>query len=163
MVTKKTALGMKKIFLSILMSCALIFGASAQGFGRWSIGPRMNIYANTGDRAIIGLGAYARLPLGSMLRLEPAITALFDEGSSIDAQVDLHFPIHLSGRWGVYPLVGVTVNDIGKWAVGMNVGGGVDFEIAKQWDLSASVKWMPIFDGDRRNPVVISIGGAYRF
>lgn len=153
---------MKKILLLLLALSAVGMGClSAQG--RWSVGPRMNIYTNTGDRAIIGLGAYARLPLGSFLRLEPAVTALFDEGSSIDANVDLHFPFRLAEQWSIYPLVGVSVSDIGKWAAGMNVGGGVDFAIARHWDISAAVKWMPVFDDDRRNPVVISIGGAYRF
>ena len=41
--------------------------------------------------------------------------------------------------------------------------GGFDFEVARNWDLSAGLKWQPMFDDWRKNPVVISIGAAYKF
>ena len=45
----------------------------------------------------------------------------------------------------------------------VNIGGGFDFEVARNWDLSAGLKWQPMFDDWRKNPVVISIGAAYKF
>ena len=69
----------------------------------------------------------------------------------------------LGEGWSVYPAVGFTANDIGKWAAGLNIGGGFDFEVARNWDLSAGLKWQPMFDDWRKNPVVISIGAAYKF
>ncbi len=154
---------MKKSFLLLFVLSLFAGPLAAEENGQWALGPRMNIYANTGDRAIIGLGAFARFNLTEGLRMEPSIMALFDEGSSIDAAVDLHYLFPIAERWHLYPVVGVTVSDIDKWAVGMNVGGGADFRIAKSWDLTAEVKWMPVFDSARKNPVVISVGGAYRF
>lgn len=154
---------MKRFFLLCFVLSLFVVPVSAEENGQWALGPRMNIYTNTGDRAIIGLGAFARFNLTEGLRMEPMVVALFDEGSSIDAGVDLHYLFQVADRWHIYPVVGVTVSDIDKWALGMNVGGGVDFRIAQSWDLSAGVKWMPVFDSARKNPVVISVGGAYRF
>ena len=114
---------MKKILLTAIVALFAVTAASAQDKGNWALGPRMNIYTNTGDAV--------RLPLG--------------EG------------------WSVYPAVGFTANDIGKWAAGLNIGGGFDFEVARNWDLSAGLKWQPMFDDWRKNPVVISIGAAYKF
>ena len=84
-------------------------------------------------------------------------------GCSIDISVDAQYVFHLGEGWSVYPAVGFTANDIGKWAAGLNIGGGFDFEVARNWDLSAGLKWQPMFDDWRKNPVVISIGAAYKF
>ncbi|MFR8223246.1 MAG: hypothetical protein ACLU9X_00115 [Alistipes shahii] len=89
--------------------------------------------------------------------------ALLHSGCSIDISVDAQYVFHLGEGWSVYPAVGFTANDIGKWAAGLNIGGGFDFEVARNWDLSAGLKWQPMFDDWRKNPVVISIGAAYKF
>ena len=41
--------------------------------------------------------------------------------------------------------------------------GGFDYNITSNWDISAGLKWQPMFDDWRKNPVVISIGAAYKF
>ena len=97
----------------------------------------MNIYTNTGD-AVVGLGAFGRYSFTDNWRIEPSLMALLHSGCSIDISV-------------------------GKWAAGLNIGGGFDFEVARNWDLSAGLKWQPMFDDWRKNPVVISIGAAYKF
>lgn len=51
----------------------------------------------------------------------------------------------------------------GGWALGMNFGVGADFEVARDWDITAALKWMPVFESTRRNPFVISVGACYRF
>ena len=45
----------------------------------------------------------------------------------------------------------------------LNIGGGFDCKITNNWDISAGLKWQPMFDDVRKNPVVISIGAAYKF
>ena len=152
---------MKKIFLTILAALT-VSAVSAQDAGSWALGPRMNIYTNTGD-AVIGLGAFARYSFTDNWSIEPSITALLHSGCSIDFSVDAQYVFHLNDSWDVYPAVGFTANDIGKWAAGLNVGGGFDFRVANNWDLSAGLKWQPMFDDWRTNPVVISIGAGYRF
>lgn len=154
---------MKKILLTAL--AALFVGTticSAQKPGQWALGPRMNLYTNAGD-AVVGLGAYARYSFTDNWRLEPSFMALLHDGCSIDLNVDAQYVFHVGDWWSVYPSVGLTVNEMGKWAAGLNIGGGFDFKVASDWDLSAGLKWSPMFDDHRKNPVVISIGAAYRF
>lgn len=154
---------MKRLLLLVAAAIVSLTTVSAQEAGQWTIGPRMNIYTNTGDDAIFGLGAFARYNLTDAWRLEPAITALFHSHCSVDINCDVHYTFELSKGWSIYPLAGLTVSDIGKWALGMNIGLGTDFAVARKWDLTAGVKWMPVFESDRKNPIVITIGGCYKF
>lgn len=50
---------MKKILLTAIVALFAVTAASAQDKGNWALGPRMNIYTNTGD-AVVGLGAFGR-------------------------------------------------------------------------------------------------------
>ena len=153
---------MKKILLTAIVALFAVTAASAQDKGNWALGPRMNIYTNTGD-AVVGLGAFGRYSFTDNWRIEPSLTALLHSGCSIDISVDAQYVFHLGEGWSVYPAVGFTANDIGKWAAGLNIGGGFDFEVARNWDLSAGLKWQPMFDDWRKNPVVISIGAHRRY
>lgn len=153
---------MKKILLSVVAALFATVAVSAQDAGKWSVGPRMNIYTNTGD-GVVGLGAFGRYSFTDNWRIEPSLMALLHKGCSLDLSVDVQYVFHLSSKWDVYPAAGLTANDIGRWAAGLNVGGGFDFKVASNWDLSAGLKWQPMFDDVRPNPVVISIGAAYRF
>lgn len=49
-------------------------GASAQDKGDWTLGPTLNIYAHTGDGAVVGIGASARYNILDALRIEPGLT-----------------------------------------------------------------------------------------
>lgn len=70
---------------------------------------------------------------------------------------------HLGSGWSLYPEAGFVANEIGRWAAGLNLGGGFDVQIVQNWDLSAGLKWQPMFDDYRKNPVVISVGACYKF
>ena len=39
--------------------------------GDWTLGPTLNIYAHTGDGAVVGIGASARYNILDALRIEP--------------------------------------------------------------------------------------------
>ena len=153
---------MKKILLTAIAALFVATAASAQDAGKWAVGPRMNIYTNTGD-GIVGLGAFARYSFTDNWRIEPSLTALLHRGCSIDLSVDAQYVFHVADKWDLYPAVGLTANDIGRWAAGLNIGGGFDFSVSRDWDISAGLKWQPMFDDIRPNPVVISIGACYRF
>lgn len=153
---------MKKILLTAIAALFVTAAASAQDVGKWAIGPRMNIYTNAGD-GVVGLGAFARYSFTDNWRLEPSLMALLHNGCSLDLSVDAQYVFNLGGGWKVYPAVGLTANDIGRWAAGLNIGGGFDFKVASRWDLTAGLKWQPMFDDIRPNPVTISIGACYRF
>lgn len=154
---------MKKFILALAVMVASISAASAQEQGQWTIGPRLNIYSNTGGGAIASLGAFARYNFTDAWRVEPALSVLFHEGCSIDINCDVHYLFEVAPKWTVYPLAGITVSDMGVWGFGMNFGGGADFAVARDWDLTAAVKWMPVFESFRKNPFVISFGATYKF
>ena len=155
---------MKKIILLTIAALCAFTAVSAQDKGNCGVGPQIGIYTNTGaDGAIFGIGATGRYSFTDNCRNEPSLMALLHSGCSIDISVDAQYVFHLGEGWSVYPAVGFTANDIGKWAAGLNIGGGFDFEVARNWDLSAGLKWQPMFDDQRKNPVVISIGAAYKF
>ncbi len=153
---------MKKILFSAIVALFAVSAVSAQDKGNWAVGPRMNLYTNTGD-AVVGLGVFGRYSISDTWRIEPSLTALLHSGCSIDLSVDAHYIFHVAPYWSVYPAVGFTANDIGIWAAGLNIGGGFDLKLTSDWDLTAGLKWQPMFDDWRKNPVVISVGAAYRF
>lgn len=129
---------------------------------RSSIGPRVNFYTNTDD-ASVGIGAYYRYSFNSHWRIEPSIYVLTEKDSSVDINFDAQYVFHVGRWWNVYPLVGFVANDIKDWAFGMSVGVGFDFNVARRWDISAGLKYEPMFDSDRSNPLVVFVGGSYRF
>lgn len=153
---------MKKILLSAIAALFAVTAASAQDAGNWAVGPRMNIYTNTGE-TVVGLGAYGRYNFDGNWRIEPSVMALLHEGCSLDISCDAQYVFHVGSGWHLYPAAGLTVNDIGRWAAGLNIGGGFDVEVAQNWDISAGLKWQPMFDDIRPNPVVISVGASYKF
>ena len=108
-------------------------------------------------------GAFGRYSFDGNWRIEPSLTALLHEGCSLDISCDAQYVFHVGGGWHLYPAAGLTINDIGRWAAGLNLGGGFDVEVAPSWDISAGLKWQPMFDDVRRNPVVISVGACYKF
>ena len=153
---------MKKFLFSAIVALFAVSAVSAQDKGNWALGPRMNIYTNTGD-AVVGLGAFGRYSITDNWRIEPSLMALLHSGCSIDISVDAQYLFHLGSGWSVYPAVGFTANDIGKWAAGLNIGGGFDFEVARNWDLSAGFKWMIQTAEYHKNPILINIGATYKF
>ena len=86
-----------------------------------------------------------------------------EKDSSVDINFDAHYVFRIADWWGVYPQVGVVANDIKDWAFGMSVGGGFDFNVARRWNISAGLKYEPMFDSGRSNPLVVFVGAAYRF
>ena len=153
---------MKKIILEVIAALFVSTAASAPQAANWAVAPRLTMYTNTGV-AVVGLGAFARYSFDDNWRIEPSLTALLHSGCSIDLSCDAQYVFHIADQWDLYPAVGITANDIGRWAAGLNIGGGFDCKITNNWDISAGLKWQPMFDDVRKNPVVISIGAAYKF
>ena len=145
----------------LLLAIAALFAvtASAQEPGGWTLGPRLGIYTNTDT--VMGVGAVARYRFDSNLRLEPSITALLHKYCTVDISCDAHYVFDM-GVVRLYPAAGITVNDIGNWAAGFNLGGGVDFDVANVVELTAALKWQAMID-ERSNPVVLMVGANFKF
>ena len=149
----------KLLILAVAVLCTV--AASAQDAGRGAVGPRMSIYTNTST--VVGLGAVGRYSFTDHWRIEPSLMGLLHDHCSIELSCNAQYVFHMGGGWSLYPEAGLVANDIGRWAAGLNLGGGFDVQIAPNWDLSAGLKWQPMFDDARKNPVVISVGAFFKF
>lgn len=155
---------MKKMFFAAIVALFAVTTVSAQTPGNWAVGPKIGVYTNTGaDGAIFGIGASGRYSFTDNWRMEPSIYVLTEKDSSVDINFDAHYVFQIADWWGVFPQVGIVANDIKDWAVGMSVGAGFDFNVAHRWNISAGLKYEPMFDSDRSNPLVVYVGAAYRF
>ena len=155
---------MKKALLTILATAAVVFGASAQRAGDWTIAPKVNLYMHTGTDLVLGLGTGMRYNITDDFRIEPSALFMLDSHSSIEFSCDLHYIFTIvDNAWNVYPLVGLVANDIVGWSSGVNLGAGFDFQLSRDWDLTVQAKWQPMFNQWRKNPVALTLGASYRF
>ena len=154
---------MKKIILAAAAALLTTIGASAQDKGDWTLGPTLNIYAHTGDGAVVGIGASARYSSLDALRIVPGLTILCQNNCSIDLNVDVHYLFDVAPSWKLYPLAGLSANDIFGWSCGINLGVGTDYAVADRWNLSAGLKYRIQTARFARNPFIISLGASYRF
>lgn len=154
---------MKKIILAVFAMAVTAVSASAQEAGEWTISPKVNLYMNTGTDLVFGLGTGMRYSITDDFRIEPGAVFMLDKNSSIEFSCDLHYIFRITNGWRVYPIVGLVANDIVTWSSGVNLGGGFDFKLGDNWDLSVQAKYQPMFSAWRKNPVALTIGGNYRF
>lgn len=164
---------MKKIFLTVIVALLAVTTVSAQYKGDWGVGPKIGVYTNAGaDGAIFGIGAAGQYSITDNWRVAPSILALCKTGCSVDISADVQYLFNIAPDWHIYPQAGISANDIYDWSCGINLGGGADFSITRNWDVSAGFKWMIQTAKDyipipgfvkRKNPIVINIGATYRF
>ena len=155
---------MKKVLLSIFATAAMVFAASAQEAGQWTIAPKVNLYMHTGTELVLGVGTGMRYNITDDFRIEPSAVFMLDDKSTLEFSCDLHYVFTIvDNAWYVYPLVGLVANDIVGWSSGVNLGGGFDFMLSRSWDLSVQAKWQPMFNQWRKNPVALTLGASYRF
>ena len=155
---------MKKIILLTIAALCAFTAVSAQDKGNWGVGPQIGIYTNTGaDGAIFGIGATGRYSFTDTWRIQPSLTALCKSGCSVDIAADVQYLFEVASSWDVYPQAGLSANDIGGWSCGINLGAGTDFNVARNWDLSAGFKWMIQTAKWHKNPIIINIGATSRF
>lgn len=155
---------MKKILMVAALAIFAMSAASAQDKGSWAIGPKISAYTNTGaNGAILGIGAMGRYSFTDNLRIEPSILALCHDDCSIDVGADMQYLFNIAPSWYLYPEAGVSANDIGDWSCGIHIGGGADFSLTHNLDLTADAKWMIQTATGFKNPFVISVGVSYKF
>ena len=136
---------MKKIFLTVIVALLAVTTVSAQYKGDWGVGPKIGVYTNAGaDGAIFGIGAAGQYSITDNWRVAPSILALCKTGCSVDISADVQYLFNIAPDWHIYPLAGISANDIGEWMI----------QTAKDY-IPGFVK--------RKNPIVINIGATYRF
>lgn len=154
---------MKRVYLILAMTLLYITTLSAQEKGQWTLGPAMKVYANTGMGGVVGLGPAARANLLDGLRLEPSVMILTSRGSSVDVSCNVHYTFEVAPKWYLYPIAGISFNDIKDFTFGFNLGAGFDCRLGYHWDLYLNVNWLAECSSSLRNPVVSTLGIMYRF
>lgn len=156
---------MKKALLTTLAAVAVVFAASAQRAGDWTITPKVNLIMHTGTGLVVGTGTGVRYNITDALRVEPSAIFMLDDRSSLEFSCDVHYVFTLvDNAWYIYPLAGLVANDhTGPWSSGVNLGAGCDFRLTRDWDLTVQAKWQPMFNTWRRNSVAVTLGASYRF
>ena len=155
---------MKKLLMTIFATAAMVFAASAQDAGDWTIAPKVNLYMNTGTDLVFGVGTGMRYSITDDFRIEPSAIFMIDRNSSIEFSCDLHYIFTIvDNAWNIYPLVGLVANNIMGWSSGVNLGAGFDFVLSRDWDLTVQAKYQPMFNKFRKNPVALTLGASYRF
>ncbi|MFI3259109.1 MAG: hypothetical protein R3Y16_03340 [Rikenellaceae bacterium] len=134
--------------------------ASAQDLAGWTGGAKVNFYTGWDTSS---LGVYGRYTLNNGLRLEPSVSFIFAKGCTIDVTVDAHYIFDLGDKFEAYPLVGVSINDPGKFGFAANFGGGLGYKLSDVINLDLGMKWALQTQSYISNPFIISIGGGYKF
>ena len=98
-----------------------------------------------------GPGAFGRYSFTDNWRIEPSLMALLHSGCSIDISVDAQYVFHL-GKAGAFIRQWVSRPMTSASGPQAEHRQSFDFEVARNWDLSAGLKWRPMFDDRRKEP-----------
>ncbi len=133
----------------------------AQGQGEWGVGAKVKTYSRLNGAT--GVGLFARYGLGSGFRLEPSLIIFTRSGMSVDISTDIHYPFNVSRGFEVYPIAGLSINDLGSFGLGLNVGAGAGYHITDRIHLDLGAKWAIQTQRGVNHPIIISIGSGYKF
>lgn len=155
---------MKKILFAlaaIIATLATVNTTSAQSLGDWNVGGRINIYSRW--NGTVGIGAYGRYGFDNGLRVEPAVMFLCEKGMSVDISADLQYATEVASGLELYPLAGISLNDPGKFGLGINLGGGAEYYLSERLSTGLGLKWIIQTQKYVSNPLVISLSCGYKF
>lgn len=144
---------MKKILLAV----ALLVGAatvSAQGKGKIGVGATLNY---TTKSEMLGAGAKLQYGLTDNFRLDANVTYFFEKQniSAYDASLNLQYVLPVAQNFNIYPLAGVGIYGWRFTAgpltdsdtlFGVNLGGGVSYNLTPSLSIGAEAKYMIIKD-----------------
>ena len=153
--------------LLFTLICATANRAAAQEKGDWTLGIRTGLYTHTGDGAKYGLGLAARYNPADGFRIEPSVAFIFGRNCSVDVSINAHyvFNVNRARTMWLYPIVGIGINQINRWSMGISLGAGYDWDFHHHWALSGEVIYL-VQTADHqyvKNPIVPRVGLSYKF
>lgn len=161
---------MKRLLLSLIALCFLLpitNSASAQDEGDFRFGFRTGYYFRA---KAYGLGVYGTYSITDWLNVEPGVNFICKQKSSLDIYCDFQIPLEIATYWHVYPIVGISANDISAqngtidgWSAGLNLGLGTMYDINRRWSVNMQGKWMGRVPKKFKSAVIISVGIGYNF
>ncbi len=164
---------MKKIFALFSLLFVLLCSVHAQQ-GRHALGFGLNYGTQIES---MGLGVKYQYNITDPIRIEPSFNYFFenDNVSMLDLNVNLHYLFPVGKGVKIYPLFGLTlanwmldIDDVllgydvddNECRFGVNLGGGVEFDLGRNWAINLEGKYQLVSDFDQG---VISLGAVYRF
>lgn len=146
---------MKKLFL--LFALALV---STSGFAQretFEFGVKLNYGF---DDPNVGVGLVGRYNIDNHFRPELALNYYpeSDDHSAWDVNANLHYIFHITNKFKLYPLGGLTITghdfdnglvDHSETNVGVNLGGGLQYNITRNLHLNAETYYQFVDDYDR--------------
>ena len=157
---------MKKALLILFMAVLGMGAATAQVHkGEFAVGANL-VWGSEIEN--FGLGAHARYAIIDNLRAEAGFTGFFkNKGVNCwEINLDAHYLIGLyQQRLFIYPVLGlnytmVSANDVDNNHMGLNLGGGLEFEINDRWGVNFEYRHTIVKDVDQS---VIALGANYTF
>ena len=116
-----------------------------------------------------GIGVKYQYNITDNIRLEPSMNYFFENNGvdMFDLNANAHYLFPMANNIRVYPLAGLTFSswDAGKGIdnvtrLGVNLGGGAEFDIADNLMLNFELKYQFVSDLDQ---AVFNVGIAYMF
>ena len=155
----------KKILLATLVAVMGCVSAMAQK-GQMAVGGNL-LYGT--EINSVGLGAKFQYGILDNVRGEASFNYYFsNHGYHMwDLNVNGHYLFDVAPKFRAYPLAGLTIvnktyNDIddGITRLGLNLGGGCEYDLTPSVTVNAEVKYSIVSSIDQ---AVLSIGAAYKF
>lgn len=158
------------LFVAVMCLAATSTQVLAQEKGEMAVGAQFAFGAGDGI-SNIGIGAKFQWNVINRLRLEPSFNYFFkkDYVSMWDLNANVHYLFPVGGKVNLYPLAGLSVlgataNVLGYSAsateFGLNLGGGVDFDLSEKWVLNVEAKYKISGEWSR---FVGLVGVGYKF
>ena len=153
---------MKKLIVLMSMMFCIIGSAMAQK-NIQAIGVHLNYGTKIES---FSLGAKYQQNLTNEIRLEPSMNYHFEKKGIdlFDLNLNVHYIFPMASNIRLYPLAGLTFErwDFGKVKnrLGVNIGSGVEFDIADNWMANIELKYKLVKDFDQ---AVFTLGLAYIF
>ncbi len=161
---------MKKLVVLVLAIVGLTTMTHAQTKGEMAAGVHF-AYGSGDGFSNMGFGAKFQWNVLDNLRVEPSFTYFLkkDYVSMWDISANAHYQFMLSEKFDIYPLAGLSIMGvkagIGEYKVsdsefGLNLGGGVDFDLSSSLALNVEAKYQI---GGNWSRFIASVGVVYKF
>lgn len=157
---------MKKLFL--LLALALVSMSSFAQRETFELGAKFNY---SSENPSLGFGVLGRYNINKHFRPELSLNFYPDSNneSAWDASANLHYIFHITDRFKLYPLGGLSLvnydedtlpNPSTETKVGVNLGGGLQFNITRNLHLNAETHYQFVADYTR---AISSVSLSYVF
>ena len=156
---------MKKNMLKLISGFLLIFALSFNANAQFEIGGGLVFSTESGPT--IGVDARVQFGVAETFRIAPSLNYLFksDGVSILEINGDVHYPFAVTESVTIYPIGGLNITrisvDLGFGSgsdseIGINLGGGVNFNITESIRAFAELKAVVLIDG--YSPIIIGAG-----